>query len=310
MKSFCFSFPSTAIYLWLAASLPAVAQGATEECGISREAARLEAGQGTPADTVLPASAAPHFGVHGQLLYGESPFYLSHLAVFMGQPDNHPHNFQVVLEVAFDDPGAQGAYLVSRQATPADIHTAVPQSFDQMALVADEPGRQLLRTLPSTRIVSGHFEQGGQDIIPPTDLSIERVVYFREFVTGGEKLDRSEYLLFGRSDEMFLSHLLCSPGFSEVLEVEFTGDGNTGDLLPTQLDAVLAEGLYLTLPGRQNAVAERLRPEETLLCNVNINTRLPLATAGIHVVNEVYCEDGELSALVLNEFNAASRCAP
>ena len=293
----------------LALALPTATLAQSDGCAISRQPPRLEAGKDERGETALPISATPHFGVHGQLLYGENTFYLSHLAVFMGEADDHPHNFQVVLEVAFENPAAEATYLESRRSTPDGIFTAVPQRFDQMALVADEPGRRLRRTMPGTRVVRGHFEQGGEDIMPPTELELERVVYFREFVTGGEKLGAPSYLLFGRSDEVFLTHLISAPpDFQQILKVAFTGEGNTQDILPVQLDDLLARGLFLALPDRGNTVDDRLRPGDVLACSVNTDTRLPLASAGIRIIDEVYCEEGELSSLVMGPFNDPAAC--
>src|SRR3954468_23208955 len=47
-------------------------------------------------------------GVHGMLLFGSGPVYLSHLPMF-----GTPHNFQVILEVTFDEATTE---LVSGQA--------------------------------------------------------------------------------------------------------------------------------------------------------------------------------------------------
>jgi hypothetical protein len=255
--------------------------------------------------TVLPVDALPHRGIHGQLLYGEDPTYLSHLAVFMGEPVSHPHNFQVVLEVSFSDPSAEATYLQSLRATPDDIHTAVPPPYDQNALVVDEPGRQLHRTLAGTRFVRGHFEQGGQQIMPPTDLDLERVVYFREFTTGGERDEAPHYLLFGRSNEAHLTHLISAPpDFQQILKVEVTA----GDGLPEQLDELLAEGLYLSLPDRDNTEDRRLRTGETIDCGVDAETSLAFPSVELRVAEESYCEAGELSSLVTGPFNVPAAC--
>jgi hypothetical protein len=139
---------------------------------------------------------------------------------------------------------------------------------------------------------------------------VKQVVYFHEFAAGGGKLERPAYLLFGRSDEAFLTHLASAPpDFQQVLRVEFTGD-DMPDILPDQLDALLAEGLFLELTDRDNAVAARLRPDETLLCSADAAAGLPIGSAGVRVVEEIYCEEGELSDLVTDAFNDARRCGP
>ena len=255
---------------------------------------------------VLTVNATPHFGRHGQLLYGGSPYYLSHLAVFMGRPDDHPHNFQV--EQPSTTHPRRPPILTAARPVRRYLHGGA-------GVLRPDGARDGRAGPPASALAPGHddrtraFREGGQVIIPSTELNLERIVYFREFVADGEKLERPEYLLFGRSDEVFLTHLISAPpDFQQVLKVEFTGEGNTQDILPGQLDSLLAEGLVLALADRENTVAERVRPEELLVCSVDTDTRLPLATASLRIVEEIYCEEGELSELVMASFNDPRRC--
>ena len=75
------------------------------------------------------------------------------------------------------------------------IYTVTPPVFDQVALVADYPGRKPLHRFPQTTVFRGHFEQGGEPIIQDTTIEIKRVVHFREFVLNGPKLETQHYLL-------------------------------------------------------------------------------------------------------------------
>ena len=52
-----------------------------------------------------PQPAPPTFGVHNQMMVGEQTIYLSHLPMFMFNPQRHEHNFQVILEVTLNGPG-------------------------------------------------------------------------------------------------------------------------------------------------------------------------------------------------------------
>jgi hypothetical protein len=82
-------------------------------------------------------------GVHGMLLFGEDVVYLSHLPMFMS-----PHNFQVLLEVGFDD----AVHEVLR----ADREASAPD-FDQVLQARLVPGSL---TDPAGRPVA---DQGDQE---------------------------------------------------------------------------------------------------------------------------------------------------
>ena len=62
-------------------------------------------------------------GVHGMLLFGEDVVYLSHLPMFMS-----PHNFQVLLEVGFDD-AVHEVLRADRDASGGGLHTFEPEVF-------------------------------------------------------------------------------------------------------------------------------------------------------------------------------------
>ena len=62
-------------------------------------------------------------GLHGMLLFGTDPLYLSHLPMF-----GHPHNFQVILEVAFDADAA-AVLRADREDGGDDLYTFAPAEF-------------------------------------------------------------------------------------------------------------------------------------------------------------------------------------
>jgi hypothetical protein len=300
LASLCFSPPAAAV------------DTDADACVVLPELHAFPAGTAT-AETraVLPVTARPHHAMHGQLVYGERAVYLDHLPVFMGDPRSHPHNFQVILEVAFADAEQRDAYLAERAARPDRLTTAAPPTFDMGALVASPHHRM---TLPGTTIFGGHFEQGGQPLFD-ADLEVVRVVHFRQFVTGGDKLDAPHYLLFGRPDDAYAVRLIdAPPAIHQVLRVA-VAEGEAG--LPEPIDAMLAAGLTLRLPDRPDDAAHRLRPGESLHCVGAAEAEVALAGDGfdlapwsleITVEHEHYCEVGELSALVTTAFNRPEPC--
>ena len=106
----------------------------------------------------------------------------------------------------------------------SQVYSAVPQNFDQSALVLDYPGHPPLRSLPA-EVWRGHFERVPKEerIIDSTPLGIGEVVHFREFLPGGPRLEPLGYVLFGRGGETFAAHLLSAPpDFDQVLTVQTT----------------------------------------------------------------------------------------
>jgi hypothetical protein len=299
-------FPSLCLALLLGASDAAPAQAA-EPCVISPVSPDFAAAPGSDRLHAVPDAAAAHTALHGQGLFGGETFYLSHLAVFMGSPEAHPHNFQVLLEVAFEDAEAEADLRADMVKHPDTLYTAVPPPFDQMALVAEPP----LRTLPGTAAVRGHFEQGGVPVVEETTLTVERVVHFREFHLGGARLESQHYLLFGRGSDVLLAHLLSAPpDFDQIVSASFEATDVPTEAVGQTVRDLLAAGLYLHLPERANATDTRLKPGESLTCRLDTGTRAEPVTAEITVAREHYCEAGELSALVTTAFNRPLSCSP
>jgi len=71
---------------------------------------------------------------------------------------------------------------------------------------------------------------------------------------------------------------------------------------------LLAQGLYLQLPGRKNSAATRLRMGDMLACSREIGTRTLPVTVVLRITDELYCEEGEFVSLVMDRFNAPRAC--
>ena len=145
-------------------------------------------------------------GVHGMLLFGGETLYLSHLPMFM-----RPHNFQVLLEAAFDD--------AVRQALRADaMHTFEPEEFalSELDPGGDGPAR---RSIPGT-VYLGHFERGGTPVAEGVTAEVREVVHFEAFDLEARHATDQElrYLCFGRAGRLHLAHqVTASPDFDQVL---------------------------------------------------------------------------------------------
>src|SRR5215217_3673597 len=86
----------------------------------------------------------PTCGVHNQMMVGTQTIYLSHLPMFMFDPEHREHNFQVILEVTLNGPGnAQATYVNDRTSHPTErMYTMSPAPFEMIELDPRHPRRQ------------------------------------------------------------------------------------------------------------------------------------------------------------------------
>lgn len=83
-----------------------------------------------PAHDDGPPARPPTLGSHGMLIVGEVDTYLSHFPMFMFDPADHAHNFQVVLRVGLEPPadgGPAADLLGDRRENPGTrLYTSCP----------------------------------------------------------------------------------------------------------------------------------------------------------------------------------------
>ena len=207
-------------------------------------------------------SQSPTFSMHGQLIIGEETVYLSHLPMFMYDPMDHPHNFQVILEVTLSNHGSdpQAIYVKDRQNNKdKKIYTVAPQTFDILDLASAAPGKAQLQTFSGT-IFRGHFEHKGTPIVDAT-ITVKNVVHFRAFDPEAKKLPELKYLLFGKGDELFIAHYITRPpDFDHVLSVKTIDHKFT--------DEELSRGVPIIFPGRVNTIPMKIKEGEKINGNV------------------------------------------
>ncbi len=229
-------------------------------------------------------------GSHGMLVVGEKSTFLSHLPMFMFEADNHPHNFQVILEVAFKPPpggGPAADYVGDRRQHPSmRLYTFIPAEFEMDRL---DPAARSIEALTG-EVHRGHFERhdddGGQAIGKAT-AAITNVVHFRAFEEGSKKPPELEYLLFGRGEEQFLAHLITAPpDFDHIVSVRATD----GHVSPEEL----AAGIRVRFPGRRNRPKNRLQPGERISGRVLDGELANGRDVELEVRSELYFEEGEL----------------
>lgn len=242
--------------------------------------------------------------IHGQVIIGDGPIYLSHLPMFMFDIHNqqgkstglHPHHYQVILEGAFSGAGADD-YLADRQSTGALFYTLVPSAFHMLDLVSPVPETDRLSAFTGT-IVRGHFER--RDEPQPFDIEweelphevkvdVSRVIYAHEFSFHPTPPAQLEYILFGSGANLFLAHrIITPPDFDQLLPVRLEGH--------TFPEASLQRGIIVTIPDRANTLAERLMDGDTAAGEARDSATGMLLATGFRVSSgqEFYFEEGEL----------------
>ena len=231
-------------------------------------------------------------GTHNMLVVGEKTVFLSHLPMFKeedaeGNLVTTPHRFQVVLEAAFTSGGGaqpQAAYAADRRAhQAAKIYMLNPsETFKLAELVASRPRRSF-----KGRVFRGHFERDGRDeILTNVDVTVKNVVHFHEFDPRAARLGKLEYFIYGRGDELFMSHLITSPpDFDQTVAVELPGHKLT--------DAQLGKGVRVVFNDRENSVASRLKEGEQAAGEIGAG-RAPRQKIQVKASKEIFFEEGEL----------------
>jgi hypothetical protein len=229
----------------------------------------------------------PTFGGHNQMVVGEQTMYLSHLPMFMFDPQSHEHNFQVILEVALSTPeDAQATYADDRRSHPdVRMYTMCPAPFAMVELDPQDPTRTTLMG----DIFRGHLERGGEPIIRRATADVTNTVYFHEFEPDAEPLDQLEYVLFGKEPDVFLAHVITRPpDFDQILGAT-VGNG-------TLAAADLEQGIRIKIPGRANTIQTRIKAGESVVAQAvrpGSAEGQPLEIQ-LDAGTEFYFEEGEL----------------
>jgi hypothetical protein len=243
--------------------------------------------QSSPRTCMDQQPPPPTCGVHNQMMVGKQTIYLSHLPMFMFDPQRHEHNFQVILEVTLNGPGnPQAIYVDDRMQHPQErMYTMSPDAFEMVELDPQHPTRHAL----TGAIFRGHLERpiGQEPIINRAVAQVMNIVYFHEFEENAKPLAQLEYLLFGKAPELFLAHVITRPpDFDQILSVTVSGPSPTaGDL---------SRGIRIMIPGRANTPHTRIKAGE----RVTGEAQLAGAQAGqpleLEAGTEFYFEEGEL----------------
>jgi hypothetical protein len=224
------------------------------------------------------------------LLFGDGPFYLSHLPMFMT-----PHNYQVILMVTLEGDAAGQVHNFHAHFGRDTLFTVRPEEF-AITELSPADSSQPARTEFRGDVVHGHFEHGGDVVTADTSIRIDHVVCFRELPitssgAASDGLERGdvEYLPVGDADvELFLAHLItAAPDFDQILRVSVSGAHFTRAELERQ------GGPTVTVPGRADLPGERLTPEEKVPAHSSAGQHFH-TDLEVEVLSEVYFMEDEL----------------
>ena len=228
--------------------------------------------------------------IHNMLVVGTETIYLYHLPMFSFKGFDSPHRYQVILEASLTKEGGvriRGIeYRSDRQGTlNVRMYTFSPQKFVLPELnLSTGPRRAFKGTL-----FRGHLERGGTVLSKNVTVNVKRVVYFQEFDPKAARPLQLEYLLFGRSQELFLAHRLAKPpDFDQIVSVKILDASLNDERLSRSSRIVVA---------RKNLISQRLMPGEAvsgenrgdLLSESKSRSKMKIL-----VDREIYFEEGEL----------------
>lgn len=166
-------------------------------------------------------------GYHGHLLFGQGPFYLSHLPLYAP-----PHNYQAIYEVEFPENAtalkeslkqklARGGYATFAPSANPDNRAESSTDFKipQLTCRARSGGDPVFWG----EVHADHFERGGKKM-GNAGLVIKRVVYYKELPISSmpegpaDPDSAGDYVVFGHSGQYFASRVLgARPGVDQII---------------------------------------------------------------------------------------------
>jgi hypothetical protein len=203
---------------------------------------------------------------HGMLVLGLDAIFFYHLPMFMS-----PHDYQVVLEGTLSQQGSdpQRTYREDRKGhVKTRVYTFAPVPFVLPDLFPPAPKLTKIRG----DLFRGHFEQPPEYPEKPSqigsgvDVNVTDVVFVQKLLPLPTPLDGLEYLLFGKSKELFLAHVITRKGdFDQVVSAEITGH--------QFLDDELRRGVRVQFSGKANASSQRLAEGKTVSGSAQVSDK-------------------------------------
>ncbi|MCM2281216.1 MAG: hypothetical protein NDI61_05145 [Bdellovibrionaceae bacterium] len=156
--------------------------------------------------SVTPQMLKDPPAIHGMLLFGSGPFYVSHLPKF-----HKPHNYQAIYEIELD--AATAAKVRSEKAKHGYFTIAPTENFVLPEMTKNKS------TFPAL-LFGGHFERDGNKL-GSAQIQIKRVVYFRQLNGENAASSESAFFAFGSRTEAFLARRIQkAPDFDQISKIQ------------------------------------------------------------------------------------------
>jgi hypothetical protein len=234
---------------------------------------------------------------HNMLVVGGKTVFLSHLPMFDDLSEDKSdytsmHRYQVILEARFirNRKDVTNIYTKDREANAGiKMYTLQPARFVLARLFARNTGAPALKSFRAT-IFRDHLERNGETIQGLEDVvvNVNKVVHARKFDPSQDKPPQLEYFLFGKSDELFLAHLITKPpDFDQIVGVRTVGHRFT--------DEELGRGVRVLLPERSNTAAQRIKENEQTKAQFQVANTSQALDLPLQAGTEYYFEEGELA---------------
>lgn len=256
---------------------------------------------GLPSHSLTAASNEQLPSTHNMLMVGSKYVFLSHLPMFseeagtllLKELKEYPtvHRYQVIAEVTLtkEDHDITGLYSEDRKTHPeVKMYTLSPNEFALQRLIAQEPAADTIRTFSGTAF-RGHLERGGKpiDTLHDINIRVNQIVHAHEFHPQTRRFKNLHYILFGKTDELFMVHyIMRPPDFDQLMAISEVGHTFTDD--------ELKHGIEVTIPERPNKIATRLKEGEQSSVQARTTGARQFLTISLKADKELYLEEGEL----------------
>jgi hypothetical protein len=235
---------------------------------------------------------------HNMLVVGNEAVFLSHLSMFKGLNEQateytSPHRYQVILEVSFTENGKDvtDIYTKDRQGNPGTkMYTLRPEPFVLARLFTPDTQNPALSSFKAS-VIHGHLERNPQHVIEGLEdmvVMVKKVVHAQKFDPGASKPEKLSYVLFGKSEELFLAHLITKPpDFDQIVSIKVADHPFT--------EEELNRGVSVIFPDRDNMASQRIKENQQAPGQFQVTGTPQIFGSAVQAGTEYYFEEGELA---------------
>ncbi|WP_044797444.1 hypothetical protein [Bacillus cereus] len=185
--------------------------------------------------------------IHGFVMIGNRSLFLEHVPMFSMEN----HEYQCILRVSIPEDAMQ-AINDQRQKKP-DIPLLLANLSTDLYILPEVASGHRTSFEGEILIWETDNPQKNSRLIPHVLVTIEQVIHYRHFALQMNQPSSLSYLLFGKDDELFLSHYINkSPDFMHILQLSEQ---------PAWLSTIQAEAsILINFPNLQGKISIEQNP--------------------------------------------------